>query len=83
MLQNVIDLATTDSPRIRWAVGLWSDCSRTCGNGTQRRLVVCRDHIRDLPDAYCQHLETMEAMRSCRIKPSVQWSVGPWKPVRY
>lgn len=77
----MIDSTINDHPKIRWAIGPWSDCSRTCGNGTQRRLVVCRDHIRDLTDTYCQHLETMETHRYCQIKPCAQWTVGPWKSV--
>ncbi|KAL3982766.1 Thrombospondin type 1 domain family protein [Acanthocheilonema viteae] len=77
--QNVIDSTLSDQPKIRWAIGPWSDCSRTCGNGTQRRLVVCRDHIRDLIDTYCQHLEPIETIRYCQIKPCAQWTVGPWK----
>ncbi|VDN31904.1 unnamed protein product, partial [Gongylonema pulchrum] len=83
--QNVIEDQGTagesnDQPKIRWAIGPWSDCSKTCGNGTQRRLVVCRDHVRDLTDTYCQHLEPVETYRYCRNKPCAQWTVGPWKP---
>ncbi|VDM29943.1 unnamed protein product [Toxocara canis] len=82
LLRNTIDITTSphDQPKIRWAIGPWSDCSRTCGNGTQRRLVVCRDHIRDLSDVYCQHLEHVESVRQCMIKPCAEWTVGPWKP---
>lgn len=83
LMRNTVDITTSphEQPKIRWAIGPWSDCSRTCGNGTQRRLVVCRDHIRDLSDVYCQHLERVESTRHCMIKPCAQWTVGPWKPV--
>uniref|UniRef100_A0A9J2P3P8 Peptidase M12B domain-containing protein n=1 Tax=Ascaris lumbricoides TaxID=6252 RepID=A0A9J2P3P8_ASCLU len=82
LMRNTVDITTSphEQPKIRWAIGPWSDCSRTCGNGTQRRLVVCRDHIRDLSDVYCQHLERVESTRHCMIKPCAQWTVGPWKP---
>ncbi|VDK44900.1 unnamed protein product [Anisakis simplex] len=80
-LRNTIDLTTmsNEQPKIRWAIGPWSDCSRSCGNGTQRRLVVCRDHIRDLSEVYCQHLERIESTRPCFVKPCAQWTVGPWQ----
>lgn len=81
LLHNEIDISGGEQGRIRWAIGPWSDCSQNCGNGTQRRLVVCRDHLRDLSDNYCQHLEPVETIRPCYVKPCAQWTVGPWKPV--
>ncbi|VDM51778.1 unnamed protein product [Angiostrongylus costaricensis] len=67
-----------DMPPIRWATGPWSECSATCGNGTQRRLVKCRDHARDLPDEYCWDLEKVEHQRPCRVKVCAYWRSGPW-----
>ncbi|CAL8249104.1 unnamed protein product [Merluccius merluccius] len=45
-----------------WRVGAWSECSVTCGEGTERRLVNCRvgDHCTG---------ERPEAMRPCRPGP--------------
>ncbi|KAK6025166.1 thrombospondin type 1 domain protein, partial [Ostertagia ostertagi] len=79
---RVSDLLTqpADVPPIRWATGPWSECSATCGNGTQRRLVKCRDHQRDLPPEYCRDLEKVEDKRPCHIKVCAFWQSGPWMP---
>ncbi|CAI5448985.1 unnamed protein product [Caenorhabditis angaria] len=69
---------TAELPPIRWATGPWTACSTTCGNGTQRRLLKCRDHIRDLPDEYCNHLEKVPSTRTCHIRPCAFWSASQW-----
>uniref|UniRef100_A0AC35GT07 Peptidase M12B domain-containing protein n=1 Tax=Panagrolaimus sp. PS1159 TaxID=55785 RepID=A0AC35GT07_9BILA len=66
--------------QIYWATGPWSDCSSACGAGTQKRQVLCHDHVRQLPDNYCQHIEKEPNERTCNIKPCAKWTVGPWLP---
>lgn len=66
--------------QIYWATGPWTDCSNSCGNGTQKRQVVCHDHLRQLPDNYCQHIEKEPNERTCYIRPCAKWKVGPWLP---
>ncbi|CAB3406645.1 unnamed protein product [Caenorhabditis bovis] len=77
--RRVYAKSQAEVPAIRWATGPWTACSATCGNGTQRRLLKCRDHIRDLPDAYCSHLEKFADTRSCQIRPCAQWRQGFWE----
>uniref|UniRef100_A0A7E4W1Q7 Peptidase M12B domain-containing protein n=1 Tax=Panagrellus redivivus TaxID=6233 RepID=A0A7E4W1Q7_PANRE len=64
--------------QIYWATGPWTDCSASCDNGTQMRQVVCHDHIRQLPDEYCRHIEKEQNKRNCNVKPCTMWSVGSW-----
>uniref|UniRef100_A0A672ZPP4 ADAM metallopeptidase with thrombospondin type 1 motif 2 n=1 Tax=Sphaeramia orbicularis TaxID=375764 RepID=A0A672ZPP4_9TELE len=50
----------------QWRVGPWSQCSVTCGNGTQQRQVVC--HNRDDTIGLC--LDTKpDTIRVCRMDP--------------
>uniref|UniRef100_A0A1I7YLD8 Peptidase M12B domain-containing protein n=1 Tax=Steinernema glaseri TaxID=37863 RepID=A0A1I7YLD8_9BILA len=70
--------SSSDVSPFHWAMGPWTDCSQPCGSGTQRRLVVCRDHVRDLPEEYCRHLEKEESTRSCNERPCAEWVVGEW-----
>lgn len=36
-----------------WNVGPWGSCSSSCGNGTQTRVVECRDSTGIRPDSVC------------------------------
>jgi hypothetical protein len=57
-----------ERPQIYWAVGSWSECSKKCGGGTQRRLVQCHGHNRVLSNEYCKWLEKEPDSRDCNTK---------------
>ncbi|XP_055499104.1 A disintegrin and metalloproteinase with thrombospondin motifs 2-like [Leucoraja erinacea] len=48
----------------QWRIGDWSQCTVTCGNGTQERLAVCR--TRDNMIGQCED-EKPETIRVCRM----------------
>ncbi|CAD5226716.1 unnamed protein product [Bursaphelenchus xylophilus] len=68
-----------ESP-IYWATGPWTECSKYCGNGTQRRQVKCRDSRsrQELPDEYCRNFEKEPESRTCNLRPCVEWRSGEW-----
>uniref|UniRef100_A0A4W4DPP5 Peptidase M12B domain-containing protein n=1 Tax=Electrophorus electricus TaxID=8005 RepID=A0A4W4DPP5_ELEEL len=49
-----------------WRLGPWSQCSVTCGNGTQERQVLC--HTRDNTIGLCLDSKPA-ALRPCRMEP--------------
>lgn len=65
----------------RWQVTSdWSACSVTCGEGLQRRTVVCVG-LRGgaLRDSACkQSGEKPPSVKPCKSKPCATWQAGPW-----
>ncbi|NWH61339.1 ATS7 metalloproteinase, partial [Geococcyx californianus] len=60
----------------QWAVGNWSECSVTCGNGTQRRPVHCSNNTGATCDPVERpSLETVCSLPECQKEPdSMDWS---------
>uniref|UniRef100_A0A8C3IN56 ADAM metallopeptidase with thrombospondin type 1 motif 7 n=1 Tax=Chrysemys picta bellii TaxID=8478 RepID=A0A8C3IN56_CHRPI len=62
----------------QWAMGNWSECSVTCGNGTQRRLVYCSNNTRTTCDLTQRPLsETTCSLKQCQKKienANTDWS---------
>ncbi|XP_047441070.1 A disintegrin and metalloproteinase with thrombospondin motifs 2-like isoform X2 [Mugil cephalus] len=50
----------------QWRVGPWSQCSVTCGNGTQQRQALC--HTRDNTIGLCLDSKP-DTIRVCRLEP--------------
>ncbi|KAM7389673.1 hypothetical protein PAMP_023636 [Pampus punctatissimus] len=50
----------------QWKVGPWSQCSVTCGNGTQQRQALC--HTRDNTIGLCLDSKP-DTIRVCRLDP--------------
>ncbi|XP_069576096.1 A disintegrin and metalloproteinase with thrombospondin motifs 2 [Brachyistius frenatus] len=50
----------------QWRVGPWSQCSVTCGNGTQQRQALC--HTRDNTIGLCLDSKP-DTIRVCRMEP--------------
>ncbi|XP_047014477.1 A disintegrin and metalloproteinase with thrombospondin motifs 16 isoform X2 [Ictalurus punctatus] len=72
-----------------WSVGTWTQCSRKCGKGVQRRAVVCVRRTpgsRDLalPDSECVLLPKPHSLENCVLKPcprthTTHWSITHWQ----
>ncbi|XP_038579842.1 thrombospondin type-1 domain-containing protein 4-like, partial [Micropterus salmoides] len=74
-----------------WDVGEWSECSRSCGPGTQRRQVICRQ----VTHAHANGTETSVTVApelcgtsdrpvtksTCQLKICSQWEIqSEWSP---
>ncbi|NXD16895.1 ATS7 metalloproteinase, partial [Nothocercus nigrocapillus] len=62
----------------QWTAGNWSECSVTCGNGTQRRPVFCSNNTRATCDpAQRPTSEAICSLQQCEKKlenPNTDWS---------
>ncbi|XP_023685810.1 thrombospondin type-1 domain-containing protein 4 isoform X1 [Paramormyrops kingsleyae] len=66
-----------------WYTGPWSPCSSSCGNGTQRRDVICVQKLGSdfnvTPSASCAHLEKPALVQTCEVGPcGPQWFTTEW-----
>ncbi|MBN3302554.1 ATS15 metalloproteinase, partial [Amia calva] len=62
----------------KWAVGSWDDCSVTCGNGLQKRMVECLDGDgKSATD--CDSTQRPNDIRLCG-DPCPVWDIGDWSP---
>ncbi|XP_030394437.1 A disintegrin and metalloproteinase with thrombospondin motifs 8 [Gopherus evgoodei] len=63
----------------QWVMGDWSECSKTCGSGWQRRTVECRD-VEDQASTTCDKALKPEDIKPCSDLPCPIWRLGPWSP---
>lgn len=65
-------------PPGKWVATGWEECSVTCGNGLQRRLVQC---LRGdgTPGTDCDPNKRPSALRACG-DPCPAWHIGEWSP---
>lgn len=66
----------------KWEFGDWSPCSRKCGKGVQRRLVVCREiNGTILDESYCEHLKKPTDSLDCVGTTCGEWKASNWSNV--
>ncbi|XP_063167048.1 A disintegrin and metalloproteinase with thrombospondin motifs 15 [Candoia aspera] len=77
-LSNRLDLGQPDykRPSYKWATTSWEDCSVTCGNGLQKRMVLCRDTLGQLASS-CDATQRPVDIRICG-DPCPTWEASPW-----
>ncbi|XP_057396905.1 A disintegrin and metalloproteinase with thrombospondin motifs 12 isoform X4 [Balaenoptera acutorostrata] len=63
-------LSTGRSP-VYWTVGNWSECSRSCGGGVQKRGVTC-------PGGLCDWTKRPTSIAPCNGHPCCHWATGNW-----
>nr|XP_055030815.1 thrombospondin type-1 domain-containing protein 4-like [Misgurnus anguillicaudatus] len=68
-----------------WDIGEWSECSKTCGLGTQHRQVLCRQMYANrtltVHGSRCHHLERPEISSTCQLKICSEWQIrSEWSP---
>ncbi|TNN53843.1 A disintegrin and metalloproteinase with thrombospondin motifs 8 [Liparis tanakae] len=60
-----------------WALGEWSQCSKSCGSGWSRRNVECQDGSGFLSGRCDWALKPVD-IRPCGDAPCPMWQMGPW-----
>jgi len=60
----------------RWEVGAWSQCSVTCGEGTQQRAVSCTSESGDCASPIPASRQACDTGSPCP-----QWQAAPWSQV--
>uniref|UniRef100_A0A673IZF1 PLAC domain-containing protein n=1 Tax=Sinocyclocheilus rhinocerous TaxID=307959 RepID=A0A673IZF1_9TELE len=71
------------TPTHLWYTGPWGQCNTACGNGTQRRDIIC---VRKTGSDFtvsaaseCSHLEKPSPVQPCELQPcKPQWFTTEW-----
>ncbi|XP_062897718.1 thrombospondin type-1 domain-containing protein 4 [Mobula hypostoma] len=76
---RVEQLCNTQPCPAFWSVGGWSECSRTCGAGTQHRQVLCRQSYANRTVAVhphrCRDLDKPNATQPCQNRACTHWQI--------
>lgn len=75
--------------KAEWAEGVWGNCSRSCGGGTQKLGVVCKENNVVVPESKCPaDKKPDEKSRPCNVQACEQpptdqpdqyfWREGKW-----
>ncbi|XP_030649973.1 ADAMTS-like protein 4 [Chanos chanos] len=67
----------------QWYAGPWGQCSAACGNGTQRRDVICVEKLgsdfRVTGSSECAHLDKPSPVQTCELEECrPQWFSTEW-----
>ncbi|XP_017280562.1 thrombospondin type-1 domain-containing protein 4 isoform X2 [Kryptolebias marmoratus] len=70
-------------PTVLWYSSSWSECNVPCGDGTQRRDIVCVKKLGSnftvASDSECAHLERPAAVQECRMgECRPRWFTTEW-----
>ncbi|XP_030018602.1 ADAMTS-like protein 1 isoform X3 [Sphaeramia orbicularis] len=68
----------------RWRVDPWSQCSASCGGGSQHRRVSCTrgtetDRAREVEIQHCTGRRPSDT-RVCNLQPCARWATTTWGP---
>lgn len=63
----------------QWVLGDWSECSKSCGSGWQRRTVECLD-VEGQASSTCDEALKPEDIKPCSDLPCPIWQLGSWSP---
>uniref|UniRef100_A0A4W3HW95 Peptidase M12B domain-containing protein n=1 Tax=Callorhinchus milii TaxID=7868 RepID=A0A4W3HW95_CALMI len=63
----------------QWSLGEWSQCSRSCGSGRQRRIVECKDNHGQV-SLECDMALQPDDTRPCANVPCPLWQLSSWSP---
>ncbi|GCB62131.1 A disintegrin and metalloproteinase with thrombospondin motifs 8-like [Scyliorhinus torazame] len=69
--------AIKQSMTSQYTLGEWSECSRSCGSGWQRRNVECKDNDGKV-SLECNWALKPEDIRPCADMPCPLWQLGAW-----
>ncbi|XP_045145747.1 A disintegrin and metalloproteinase with thrombospondin motifs 9 isoform X1 [Echinops telfairi] len=67
-------------PRYAWRAEEWQECTKTCGNGSRYRKVVCVDEDKgEVHDMYCDVAQRPADRETCSLQPcEYAWITGEW-----
>ncbi|KAF5279337.1 hypothetical protein FQR65_LT15410 [Abscondita terminalis] len=77
-MEYVFENTLHTNSEYKWITAAWSKCTKSCGNGTKSRMVVCRNKFGVENVLKCDQKEVPINVVACNVHPCPMWNFGAW-----